>query len=124
MRPRRAVVAALVVTASSVVVGAAATLPLGDPATIQVFEAEGPDITTTTPTTEPPTTTTPEDPDVDRKVWVCVVLVHGNGGWRLKEGQNPIHVPPNANDARDGESPDHPSYIVENGDVVCVLPSP
>jgi hypothetical protein len=57
------------------------------------------------------------------KVWVCK-LVGPPGSTKVKEGKNPIHVSINSTDADQGFSDAHPSYIVENGDVVCVVPTP
>jgi hypothetical protein len=48
--------------------------------------------------------------------------VHGDGSWRLKPGKNPLHVSENAQDAHDGRSPHHPSYVVPDGDVRCEVP--
>jgi hypothetical protein len=118
---RRALLVVAALTATGVATGAAAVLPLGTSAPIQVVDVDAPR-PTTVPTTTTATTTTPPDDGQghgDKKVWVCVVLVHQDGSVRLKPGKNPIDVAVTSRDARDAASPDHPSYVVENGSVVC-----
>jgi hypothetical protein len=115
---RRAALALAIVTGVSVTAGAAAVLPIGESARMQVIE------------TEPPvrpgphsTTTVPGDADRGPKLWVCVVLAVGNGdGWKLKPGANPIEVAAVSQVARDAEDPDHPSYLASSGDERCALP--
>lgn len=59
--------------------------------------------------------------DVETKVWVCKI-VGPPDDLQVKPGVNPIHVSANSLDADDAFSDTHPSYVVENGDVVCVVP--
>ncbi len=118
MRLSRLAVLGAVAIGTGAVVGNASTLPIEVDATLQVIEV---------PVVVDTSTTLRLDPEPDRDdpgVWVCVVLTEGEPGWRLKPGRNPIHVSVNARDAQDGEAPEHPSYIVDAGDVTCVLPTP
>lgn len=118
----------VLLTALSVTAGAAAVLHIDDTAPLQVIELDVtvPRPTTTTTTEAPePTPTDPPPPEHGRgaeKIWVCVILQDKDGNPRLKEGKNPIHVSVNAQDALDGRSPHHLSYVVPSGDVECVLP--
>jgi hypothetical protein len=55
------------------------------------------------------------------KVWVCK-LTGPPSSPSLKPGKNPIHVSVDSVDAEEGSSNEHPSYVVEHGDVVCTVP--
>ena len=61
--------------------------------------------------------------DEEANVWVCK-LVGPPDSPSLAPGKNPIHVSSNAVDAEEGFSDAHPSYVVEHGDVECVVPAP
>ncbi|HEU4895367.1 MAG TPA: hypothetical protein VFT85_05980 [Acidimicrobiia bacterium] len=63
-----------------------------------------------------------DDFDDVGKVWVCKLIGPADDPI-LKPGKNPIHVSAGSLDAQEGFSDAHPSYIVEHGDVVCVVPT-
>lgn len=51
-------------------------------------------------------------------------LVRPPDGPKVNEGDNPIHVSADSNDAQEAFSDSHPSYVVEGGDVECEIPDP
>jgi hypothetical protein len=55
------------------------------------------------------------------KVWVCK-LIGPPDNPSVKAGKNPIHVSVNSVDAEEGFSDAHPSYVVEHGHVICIVP--
>jgi hypothetical protein len=55
-------------------------------------------------------------------VWVCKLIGPSNAP-TLKPGKNPIHVAANSLDAEEAFSDAYPSYVVEHGDVVCLVPA-
>jgi hypothetical protein len=121
---RKLAIALALLTAAGVATGAAAVVPIGESAPLQVVELDG-TVPTVVPTTTQPPADDPGDDDGDehdgddKKVWVCVVLVRKDGIHLLKPGKNPVHVSVNSHDARDAASADHPSYVVDDGAVQC-----
>lgn len=57
------------------------------------------------------------------KVWVCKLIGPPHDP-KVKEGDNPIHVSADSNDAQETFSDSHPSYVVEDGDVEREIPDP